>query len=61
MTDRKWPGAIQTYLAEDMEMIGNVIAGSEKIGYIFIGGPCDDDQTYKKVRDNEVRLVLNKQ
>ena len=51
----KWPGALQVHEAKDYTMIGNVIAGSEKIGLITRGVDCNDKDAWKKIRDNEVR------
>ena len=50
----KWPGAIETRFAEDYTMIGNSIAGSEKVGLITGGVPCEDNNALLRVRDNEV-------
>ena len=50
----KWPGAIQTVNAKDYSMIGNSVAGSEKIGFKTFGVDCDDVNSHKRIRDNEV-------
>ena len=51
----KWPGAIQVDKATDYTMIGNSIAGSEKLGYLTTGVKCDDYT--ENVKDNEVYCV----
>lgn len=38
-------------------MIGNSIAGSEKVGLITKGVPCDDMTAQNRIRDNEVIFV----
>lgn len=55
----KWPGAIQVELAKDFTMIGNSVAGGEKVGYRMHGVPCSDATAHERVRDNEVRLSLH--
>ena len=52
--DLKWPGAIEVVSARDYTMIGNSIAGSEKVGLITSGVPCNDESAHLRVRDNEV-------
>jgi len=41
-------------------MIGNVVAGSEKIGFKFRGVPCEDEYSRENVRDNEVSTIGQK-
>ena len=40
-------------------MIGNVVAGSEKLGFYFAGTDCEDENAHMKVRDNEVRFIVS--
>jgi len=64
--DLKWPGAIQVERALDYVMIGNVVAGSEKIGIRTAGTDCNDVNAHRRVRDNEVsdffaiRIIIEK-
>lgn len=50
----KWPGAIDLLEAEDYTLIGNVIAGSEKVGYKTRGESCNDITASERVKNNEV-------
>ena len=50
----KWPASVMVNRAIQLTMIGNSIAGSEKIGLITAGVPCDDLEATHRIRDNEV-------
>lgn len=54
MIDLKYPGAIDLIKAENYTLIGNVVAGSEKIGIKTRGEKCSDTTASDRVRDNEV-------
>ena len=51
--DLKWPGAINVDKAVNYTMIGNSVAGSEKVGIRFPGIPCEDIS--KRIYGNEVK------
>ena len=59
MNDLKWPASIMLNKAENFTMIGNSVAGSEKIGIKTNGFSCSDDTSSLKVRDNEVHSCLH--
>ena len=46
------------YKATNLTMIGNSIAGSEKVGLKTPGMHCDDKDSMSKVRDNEVKHIF---
>ena len=46
------------YAATNLTMIGNSIAGSEKVGLKAPGVHCDDKDSLSKVRDNEVMYPI---
>ena len=50
----KYPGAIQVYKAVEYTMIGNSVAGSEKMGLITAGVPCSDETAKLRIHSNEV-------
>lgn len=52
--DLNWDGALNLDKAKDFTVIGNSIAGAEKVGIRFPGVPCDD--VSKRVYGNEVNL-----
>lgn len=55
----KWPASVMVHRATQLTMIGNSIAGSEKIGLITAGVPCDDLEATNRIYDNEVNTILN--
>ncbi|XP_066933159.1 fibrocystin-L-like [Clytia hemisphaerica] len=57
--DIKWPGAIDIVKTENMTLIGNTIAGSEKDGLHWRGQKCSEAaEADNLVRDNEIHGTL---
>lgn len=54
--DLNWDGALNLEKAKDFTVIGNSIAGAEKVGIRFPGVPCDD--VSKRVYGNEVNQYI---
>ena len=50
----KWFAAVDVYRATNLTMIGNSIAGSEKVGLKTPGVDCANNESLTMVRDNEV-------
>ena len=46
------------YETTNLTFIGNSIAGSEKIGLIYAGIECNDNEAANRIYDNEVRRIL---
>eukprot|EP00794_Sanderia_malayensis_P006712 gene6712-7474_t len=57
--DIHWPGAIEVIKATNTSLRGNVIAGSEKIGFLVEGESCSDINQAKDWRDNEAHSCLH--
>ena len=55
----KWPGAIHVLNTDNLTLIGNTVAGSEKVGLKWTGQKCSDEGTASdRVRDNEIHATL---
>ncbi len=57
--DVHWPGGIEVSKAKDTTMIGNAVAGSEKIGFLIPGESCDVVDNTRDWRDNEAHSCLH--
>jgi len=55
----KWPGAIHVLEADNLTLIGNTVAGSEKVGLKWRGQKCSEETAADdRVRDNEIHATL---
>uniref|UniRef100_A0A7M5X729 Cadherin domain-containing protein n=2 Tax=Clytia hemisphaerica TaxID=252671 RepID=A0A7M5X729_9CNID len=57
--DLKWPASVMLYHTTNLTFIGNSIAGSEKIGLIYAGTECNDNNAGNRIYDNEIHSTLH--
>ena len=54
-----WPGGIEVIKAKNTTMIGNVVAGSEKIGFLIPGESCTVVNRERGWKENEAHSCLH--
>ena len=54
-----WPGGVEVIKAKNTTMIGNVVAGSEKIGFLIPGENCQAVDRERDWRENEAHSCLH--
>ena len=57
--DLFWPGGIEVIKAKNTTMVGNVVAGSEKIGFLIPGESCQDVNRERGWKENEAHSCLH--
>ena len=57
--DNFWPGAIEVAKATNTTMVGNAVAGSEKIGFLIAGEDCKVVNKLTDFNDNEAHSCLH--
>ena len=57
--DYFWPGGIEVIKAKNTTMIGNVVAGSERIGFLIPGEDCKVVDRERDWRENEAHSCLH--
>ena len=58
--DLFWPGGIEVILARNTTMIGNAVAGSERVGFLIPGENCNPSNQEKGLwQDNEAHSCLH--
>eukprot|EP00795_Rhopilema_esculentum_P009048 gene9048-16692_t len=57
--DQFWTGGIEVTFSKNTTMIGNVVAGSEKIGFALIGEDCDTTAAESLWRHNEAHSCVH--
>lgn len=57
--DLFWPGGIEVVKAKNTTMIGNVVAGSERIGFLIPGEDCNVVNPERDWQDNEAHSCIH--
>lgn len=57
--DLFWPGGIEVIRAKNTTMIGNVVAGSERVGFLIPGESCTAMSPERGWKDNEAHSCLH--
>ena len=57
--DMFWPGGIEVIKAKNTTMIGNAVAGSERIGFLIPGEDCEVINRERDWRENEAHSCLH--
>ena len=57
--DQFWTGGIEVSFSKNTTMVGNVVAGSEKIGFALIGEDCGTTAAEALWRDNEAHSCVH--